>query len=604
VPARSGDRVVLQPSEGREGHRGQLLGVLEGARTTRVGIVRVRGGTAVATPYRDEVDWRVPVARHELGGARDGDVVVLVPVRGEVFEPGRSARARVVEVLGPPGAPEADFRAVAWHRRLPREFPDAVLRAAAALPDEPGPDEIARRVDLRKSVFITIDPESARDHDDALCVEEDAGGRVRLQVAIADVSHFVSEDSPIDAEALRRGVSVYFPDRAIPMLPERISSDLCSLRPEEDRLAQVVEIDLDRRGRVQRHRFFSAVIRSCARLSYEEADRGMRARSAQPAGAAVARQLRVLGRLARTLRRRRAPGSIDFELPAAEIMLDATGRPTAIAPAARTLAHRAVEECMLAANRAVAEALVADGGPALYRNHEPPAPEDAEALQDLLQGFGLLDARRPAGLASADLSRALSRVRGRPEETLVNRVALRSMRQARYEVESRGHYALAFPHYTHFTSPIRRYADLVVHRVLKGQLGEVVSRPLHSDRAHAVASRVSWRERVAMQAERDMDRLKKCEFMASRVGEEFPGTVSGVARHGLYVTLDDWFVEGLVHVSTLSGSYRLDEKAFALVPRGSGPRYRLGDRLKVRVDSVDRIAAHVDFSPVGDRGPR
>jgi ribonuclease R len=602
VPARPGDRVVLQPDADPSQRGGQVLGVLGGERRTRVGVARVRKGAAFATPYRDDDDWRVSLPRRSLGGARDGDVVVLEPARGASFAPGISAPGKVIEVLGPPGTPEADVRAVVWHRRLPVHFPDAVLRAAETVSAEPEPEEIARRIDLRERAFVTIDPETARDHDDAVCVAETPGGGAQLWVAIADVSHFVAEGSPLDAEALRRGVSVYFPDRAIPMLPERLSGDACSLVPDADRLAMVVELEVDAKGMVTRRSFYPAVIRSRARLSYPVAARAMESRGGASAGmpASIARDLRLLARIARRLLRRRSAHSIDFEIPSPEIQLDSQGRPTDIVRAPRTIAHRAIEECMLAANRAVAEVLEESGLASIYRIHEPPAPQDAEALQELLVRLGLLDQKRSDSLTSAVLARALERASGKPEEPLVNRVALRSMRQARYDAINRGHYALAFEHYTHFTSPIRRYADLVVHRVLKVLLAEpgVGEFGPSPDSMRAVAGRVSWRERVAVQAERDMASLAQCEFMSSRVGQEFDGVVTGVARHGLYITLDEHFVEGLVHVSTLPGHYVLDERNFALVASGSAPRYRLGDRMRVRLDAVDRIAAHVDFSIV------
>jgi ribonuclease R len=612
--AHPGDRVLLQPLGDPSRRRGEILQVVEGTRETWVGILRRRGGVGVLTPYRDDAPWRMRVTGRALGEARDGDVVVAVaagrnrPRRGA---PGRDpeTRARVVEVLGPPGTPEADFRAVVWRRRLPVEFPAEALEQADAMPKALDPEELARRVDLRGRPFLSIDPATARDYDDAICVAEDSAGAARLWVAIADVSHYVAEGSPIDVEALRRGNSVYFPERAIPMLPERLSGDLCSLHPAADRLAMVAELEIDRSGQVTRRGFYPAVVRSRARLDYDTAARAMDGSAAPGAREnEIESQLRLLARVSRRLAERRfAAGSIDFDLPSVEIVLGDDQRPVDIAEAPRTVAHRAVEEAMLAANRAVAEVLEASGAAALYRNHEPPAPGDAEALEDLLGALGLLARRRGGPISPREIARAVQKAAGRPEERLVNQVALRSMRQARYQADNRGHFALAFPHYTHFTSPIRRYADLVVHRALKalidGRGGAAGRDARRLERMQSVAGRVSWRERVAMEAEREMIDLKKCAFMAPRVGEEFDGTVTGVARQGLYVTLDDYFVDGLVHVSTLLGYFEFQERAFALVARGSGERFRLGDRLRVRVDSVDRVQAHIDFS-ISDRLPR
>ncbi len=594
--ARRGDRVLLVPSDPSRRH-GDVLGVVEGSRETWVGIYHARGRRAEVTPYRDEGDWRIPIDRRDRAGAADGDVVVVA--RG----PGRGGGGRVLEVLGPPGSPEADCRAVSWRHRLPAEFSDEVLAAADAIPEELDPREIARRVDLRDRPFVTIDPASARDHDDAVSVEATQNGGARLWVAIADVSHYVVAGSPIDLEALRRGNSVYFPDRVIPMLPERLSGDLCSLRPGRDRLALVVELQLDKAGAVTRRGFYPAVIRSRARLSYAEAAQAMDGKAAGgEASDAWVASLQLLGTISHRLTDRRiAAGSLDFDIPSAELVLGDDGRPVDIRKAERSLANRAIEESMLAANRAVAEALEAAGVSAIYRNHEPPGPDENETLGELFSAFGLLERgwRRGTALSPLAIAGALRRIEGQPAERLVHGTALRCMRRALYEAHSRGHFALAFPHYLHFTSPIRRYADLVVHRALGALLAGGVgdARP---ESLEGVAARISWCERVATEAEREVVDLAKCAFMAPRVGREFDGSISGVARHGLYVTLDEWFVDGLVHVSTLPGYFRFDEKRFTLVAKRSGVRFRLGDRLRIRVDAVDLIAAHINFSIVSE----
>jgi ribonuclease R len=599
--AADGDRVLVSPR--REAGAAAVVHVLGGARREWIGILARERTGGFVTPYRDDAHWGLRIAPADLGDARDGDVVVAVPARrrgaaGEGF-------GRVIEVLGPPGTPDADFRAVVWRRRLPVEFPPAVAAAVAALQAELDPADVARRVDLRDRPFVTIDPVTARDHDDAVCVEALADGASRLWVAIADVSHYVAEGSPLDAEALRRGTSVYFPDRAIPMLPERLSGDLCSLRPARDRYAMCVELQVAAGGEVTRQGFYPAVIRSRARLTYTEAAAVMQGSDPGRAlPAPVPEQLVLLDTLARRLTRHRfAAGSIDFDLPTAEIVLGDDGHPVDIVQEPRTPAHRAIEEAMLAANRAVAEALTRSRTPAIFRVHEPPAPSDVETLEALLESFGLLERRRgDRRLEPLDVARAIQRVAGRPEERLVNLVTLRCMRQARYAAEDTGHFALAFPSYTHFTSPIRRYADLVVHRALKDLLaGDDASRRralARGGEVGIVASRVSLRERSAEAAEREMIDLKKAAFMARRIGEEYDGTITGVARHGFYVTPDAFFVEGLVHVSTLPGWALLDERAHAVVLRGSRERFRLGDRVRIRVDAVDRVKAWINFSLV------
>ena len=607
--AEPGDRVLVRPIGDPGLRRGEIVHALGGGpRATWVGILTRERHGGVVTPYRDDAHWSVTIAAADLGGAKDGDVVEVAPARKARAAGARGAAGpaagRVIAALGRPGDPEADFRAVVWRRRLPVAFPAEVEAEAEASPAEASPEEISRRVDLRARPFVTIDPVTARDHDDAVCVEPLPGGVTRLWVAIADVAHYVAEGSALDLEALRRGNSVYFPDRAIPMLPHRLSGGICSLLPDVDRLAMAVELDVSAQGDVIRRSFYPTVIRSRARLVYDDAaqvmdgtgDGGIR-------DTTVRSQLEALAKLARTLTARRfAAGSIDFDLPTAEIVLGDSGHPVDIVQAPRTIAHRGVEECMLVANRAVAEALDEADVPALYRVHEPPDPEKLDTFADLLAAFGLLPEGSSRTLSARDIARAVQRVAGRPEERLVNLVALRSMRQARYDENDRGHFALAFDHYAHFTSPIRRYADLVVHRALKDLLAaDAASRGRNEarrGRVGGIASRVSWRERAAMEAEREMVDLKKCAFMASRVGEEHDGAITGVAKHGFYVTLGEFFVEGLVHVSRLKDYVVLDEKAHALVSRRTKERWRLGDRLRVLVEDVDPVKAWINFSVV------
>ena len=575
--------------------RREVLRLPEARRDVWLGILGLRGAAGVVTPYRDEAEWAIAIAPQDRGGAVEGDVVVVEPLRA-----GRSPRGRVVESLGPPGSPEADFRAVVWRRGLATEFSADALADAEALAEAPEPAEVARRVDLRELPFVTIDPATARDHDDAVCVEAaPGGGALRLRVAIADVSHYVRPDSPLDREALRRGNSVYFPDRAIPMLPERLASRVCSLRPGEDRLVLVAELDVDGEGQVGHRAFYPGVIRSRARLVYEDAARAMEGDAAARAVLApeVDAQLDALRRTTAALARRRfADGSLDFDLPTAEIVIGPGGIPEGVVQAPRTPAHRAIEEAMLAANRAVAELLFASGAPAPFRNHEPPTSEDAEAIEKLLAKLGLLDARRDAALTPRRLAQALARAEGRPEVALLHRTVLRRMRQARYGVRSRGHFALGFRHYLHFTSPIRRYADLVVHRALRAVIGEADAPPAGGRALEVVAGRVSFTERVAEAAEREMIEIKKCVLMAGRLGEVFDGSVTGVARHGLYVTLDGAFVEGLLHTSALGGGLRFDEESLVLAARGSGLRFRLGDRLRVRLVASDPVRGRIDLA--------
>jgi ribonuclease R len=586
--AQPGDRVLIAPLAGA---RAELLSVISAERDHWIGILRGHGKMLGIAPYRDEGDWWIRVARGDTRGAAVGDVVRAEPVEHGTKR--RSQRegppwARIVERLGRPGDPDADFAAVVWRYQLPLEFPPDAIAQAEAL-REPDARELAARTDLRDRAFVTIDPATARDHDDAVFVEAQRGG-FRLWVAIADVSRWVEPGSPIDREALRRGNSVYFPDRAIPMLPERLSGDVCSLRPDVDRLVLAVEMAFDERGEPGRVRFSDAVIRSRARLTYEQAAAAIEAGDDSLPEAPM---LRELGRLARILgERRRAAGSLDFELPSAAFSLDERGFPIDAAPAARNEAHRAIEEAMLAANRAVAEWLVAHEVDAVHRVHEPPAPPDLERLTTELTALGLVDGGATDALTPRELGRALERAVGSPAERWIHQLALRSMRRARYSARGVPHFALAFEHYLHFTSPIRRYADLAVHRALRAALAG--DRPaLTRARAEAIAVRASYRERVATLAEREMAQIKACVLLRSHVGERHEGTITGLARHGLYVTLDAWWVEGLVHVSRLSGYAELTENGRALV--AGHTRYELGDRVVVTIASADPVTARIDF---------
>ncbi|RIL07896.1 MAG: ribonuclease R [Proteobacteria bacterium] len=601
--ALEGERVLVEPLAGTGA--AEVARSIGGARREWVGILSRRGREGRLTPYRDDAKWELRIPRASWRGGRAGDVVVAVAAGGEPRERGARGRrpraaplAKVVEVLGPPGTPEADFRAIAWRHRLRRDFPPEVLAEADACDAALEAAETARRLDLRALPFVTIDPATARDHDDAVCVEPLGGGRTRLWVAIADVSHFVAEDGALDREARLRGNSVYFPDRAIPMLPERLSGELCSLRPDVDRLALAVELEIGARGAVRAARFSEAVIRSRARLVYDDAAIVMGG-GVHPhvAGGAVTEQLRGLAEVARRLgAARSAAGAIDFDLPSAEIVLGDEGHPTDIIEAPRTVAHRAIEEAMLAANRAVAEQLLAREVPALYRVHEPPTPTALAELRALLESFGLLELPRGAAVAAGDIAEAMQRARGRPEERLVHTTALRSMRPARYDARCLGHFALAFAAYLHFTSPIRRYADLVVHRALRDVLaGDLERARARAERMPAFAERTSSCERNAMEAEREAVDLAKCVFMKPRVGESYEATITRVARHGFYATPDDFFVEGLVPVRTLHGRFELDERGVALVARGTA-RFTLGDRVQVRVAQVDLVRGWIDFA--------
>jgi ribonuclease R len=644
-PVEVGARVAFVPLDPASDRRGEMLRIVDAPRASWVATLRRDRNALRLTPFGGVEAPELRLAEADAKGAEDGDRVVVVPTGRRSGRPvrGRGGRrgerdgvpVRVVEVLGPPFEPESDFRALVWKHRLE---PDTSRRArleAEALEAGIPPVQLARRVDLRHLPFVTIDPASARDHDDAVFAEpatasplapvgEDPasaqgrrssrspGFRWRLWVAIADVAHFVHRGGFIDAEARRRGNSVYFPDRAIPMLPERLSSDLCSLRPDEDRLAMVVELRVDGRGRVVDALFHEAVVRSQVRLSYEEAARlldgsasdGASSAGPRPADAETATgwrgSLRCLDAVTRALldERLRA-GSIDLDLPELDIETDETGHARDAHLRERSRAHRLVEDAMLAANRAVARALDRAEREAIHRVHPPPTPAKLATLGALVDRLGLGEDFDPEDRRS--LVDVLAKVKGTGLEERINGAGRRSMSQARDAAASAGHYALHFEHYVHFTSPIRRYADLEIHRALKAMLAgdrgasERGEGAPDAARAERLSIWLSGRERVAVDVERDAEALACCAILHGREGERFDASVTGVAEFGLFVRLDSPSASGLVPLRTLDGEWRFDPETEALVGERSGRRFETGESVRVELVEVDADRARLGF---------
>jgi ribonuclease R len=516
-------------------------------------------------PHPDDGSFRAPL--REAAGLSPGEIV---SVR---FEP--RGRVRAGRSLGRVGDPELDFAGLCDAHALPRSFPAACLREIESL--APGPEP---RLDLRDLPFVTIDPQRARDHDDAVFAERRGSG-FGLWVAIADVAEFVPAGSALDREARKRGNSVYLPDRVVPMLPERLSGDLCSLRPGEERLALAVELAIDADGALRRLRVAPCRIRSRAKLAYEEAAAVMEGGAGLDAE--LDASLHALAALARLLRERRvAGGSLDFELAEPEPTVDARGRVSAIGLAARTVAHRAIEEAMLAANRAIADLLVEARWPTLHRVHEPPDPAELAELEPVLASLGLWPGRMRRAPGPDDLAELVDAARERDDAGVVHGLLVRALRQARYAEDPLGHFALGFERYLHFTSPIRRYADLVVHRAVKAQLAG--ARPARAPLAD-LAEHLSRREREAAQAEYQALDWKRAALLLPRVGQRFEGRVSAIAPPGLFVTLEAVRGDGLVPAQTLPRRARLDLRRAELAL--GRERIRLGDRVGVRLAGVD-----------------
>jgi ribonuclease R len=578
---------------------GEVVRVLQRARTQLSGRLEVRQRFAFVIPDDERISRDIYLDADEARKAQPGDKVVveMLPWEDEHLNP----EGKIIEVLGPAGDVRVEVLSVARRFSLSAAFPADVEQEAAVIAETIPPAEVRQRLDLRKTACITIDPEDAKDFDDALSIEVLRGGGWRLGVHIADVSHYVREGTSLDAEALARGTSVYMVNETIPMLPARLSTNLCSLRPQEDRLAFSVLMDVDAEGKVEKYRFAKSIIRSCRRFTYEEAQavidagKGERHETLLP--------LQDLATI--LLRRRRKAGSIDFETPEAKFTFDAQGFPTAIVKKTRLDAHRLVEECMLLANRTVAEHVFrlgtqGDAYPFLYRVHDQPDPQRMAELADFVKPCGFsLDAKN--GVPPRELQKLLSKVKGTEFENLINQVALRAMAKAIYSDKNIGHYGLAFRTYTHFTSPIRRYPDLVVHRLLHeyGSVVKAAHREELRKQLPAIAEHSSERERNAMQAERTSVRVMQMEYMKRHVGDEFTGVIGGVTDFGLFVEIDDLLVQGLVRVRDLTDDYYLfDDKRYSLKGRSRGRTYRLGDTVRVQVAAVNAENHELDLTIV------
>jgi ribonuclease R len=587
-----GDRVVARlERHGPKGPEGRIIRVLERANERLVGRYEADGrfGGHVV-PFDPRVLHEVFVPAGDEGAASAGEMVTVDITRPPTAT--RNPVGRVVEVIGRITDPGVDLKVVVAKYALPDAFPPEVEEEARRVARPVGPEETAGRTDFRAWLTVTIDPETARDHDDAVGIERRKDGGYRLAVHIADVGHYVGEGGPLDQEAYLRGTSVYFPDKVLPMLPHALSSDVCSLVEGQDRLTQSAVIDLDARGRVQKTAFHDGVVRSAARLSYAEAqaivdgDPAVRGRHA-----ALVPSLAAMDELARLMRARRYErGSLDFDLPEPKLVLDETGEMTGIVRHERLDSMRLVEEFMLAANEAVAERLHRAGVGTLYRVHEQPDPERVEEFVELVSSLGYRLPARRDGVRPEDFQQVLRQVEGRPEEKLVSYLLLRTMKLARYHEENLGHFGLATGMYAHFTSPIRRYPDLVAHRALRAlrEGGDPGRESWLRERLPEMGLHLSERERRAADAERELVEWKKVRFMGGRLGEAFSGYVTGVQAFGLFVELEEIYVQGLVHVSSMRDDYyRFHEKEHLLRGENTNATYRLGDRVQVQVARVD-----------------
>ena len=600
--ALSGDVVRVElygrPMGGRS--EGRIVEVVERKRDLFVGTFHLRNGMGEVLADERAMRVSIHIAPDAQNAAKDGEKVVARVLRWG--SRGLAPEGKIVDVIGFPDARGTDFECVVWTFGLPRKFPKAAEAEASNLPADIPASEIARRLDLRDRVIFTIDPASAKDFDDAISIRELVGGGAEVCVHIADVSHYAREGSAIDREALRRGTSVYLMKHVVPMLPERLSNDLCSLRPGQDRLTMTVIMNVSNGGEVVDCRIVESVIRSRRRLTYREAQRLIE--SGEGEFGVVLRQMWDVAEV--LLKRRRANGSIDFEIPEPVFKLDENDMPIDVLRSERLKSHRLIEEFMLLANKTVARHIQVERAgerlPFLYRVHPQPDPGEVENLLSMLRLLGLSYAA-PRPVRSEDYRNILQMVAGVPEKDLIEKIALRTMTKARYDTEAIGHFGLAFPEYTHFTSPIRRYPDLMVHRLLKLYSGSIsmVQKVRLRRRLSKVAGESSARELVAVRAERELARIKEVKFLRDHVGETFDGLISGVTTFGFFVELTSFPVEGLVAMRSLKDDYYVYRReGHELIGRRTGRRFRLGDAVSVRVEAVNVAHREIDFILVSE----
>jgi len=593
-----GDLVRIEVVPARGGRTaGRILEVVERRRRLLVGTYHARGRQSFVVPADAELEAYVPVP--ETSVAEDGDVVKVA------LDPGAGKLSgAVVEKIGRPGEPRVEVLKVAYAKGFADVFPESVLAEAAAVPDHVLADDRGGRRDLTKLPLVTIDGEDARDFDDAVYVERlearaKGKGLYRLVVAIADVAHYVRPGTALDDEAGKRATSVYFPMQVLPMLPERLSNGICSLNPHVDRLCMVADLVVDSKGETKSAEVYEGVMRSAARCTYTEVARVLDGEKV-PDRERLRPEFELMAELQEKLtgmRRRR--GAIDFDLPEAKIVLGPEGEVAAIEKRPRNRAHRIVEEFMLAANEAVARWFGARDLATVYRVHGVPDEEKLAGFLELARTHGFEVPDLPADPRA--LNALLERFKGHAQQRALNQLLLRAMMQAVYATENIGHYGLAAEHYLHFTSPIRRYPDLLVHRLLKEEWTQRRGEPVRATtlpRLGELAVRSSERERAAMEAEREIASFYAALFMKDKVGETFDGVVSSVVDFGLFVELERWFVEGLVRVEDLGGSFDLDPVLHALVDPVTGRAFRVGDKVRVEVISSNPARRRIELGLV------
>ncbi|MFF2755584.1 ribonuclease R [Psychrobacillus sp. NPDC058041] len=602
----NGDKVLVRVSLESSGDRreGSIIKITQRGITSVVGTFQDNKGFGFVIPDDKKVPMDVFIAKGDTLGAIEGHKVVV-----EITDwpnERKSATGIVTQILGHKNDPGVDILSIIYKHGITIDFPEEVINQAESVPDEIDEKDLENRRDLREEVIVTIDGADAKDLDDAVTVTKFPDGTFKLGVHIADVSHYVTEGSPLDREAYDRGTSVYLTDRVIPMIPHRLSNGICSLNPQVDRLTLSCEMIIDGSGMVTSHEIFQSVIRTTERMTYTDVYKILEEKDA----ALIERyeplvpMFETMAELAAVLRQKRENrGAIDFDFPEAKILVDEDGWPTDVAIRERTVAERLIEEFMLAANETVAEHFKWMDVPFIYRIHEDPKPEKLQRFFAFLTNFGLVVKGTGNDIHPKALQEIIESIEGMPEEPVISTMLLRSLQQAKYYSECLGHFGLSTEFYTHFTSPIRRYPDLIVHRLIRTYLveGDVTQATLNHWGAimDDIAEHTSKRERRAVDAERDTDALKKAQYMADKIGEEFEGIVSSITNFGMFIELPNT-IEGLVHVTNMTDDYyRFDDRQMIMIGERSGKQFRIGDEVTIRVANVNAEESAVDFEIVG-----
>lgn len=593
------DRVVVRRLGRVKGEKaeGEVIRILQRHNNTVVGTFEKGEVHSFVVPDETRLNWDILVNPEDYSGAVDQEKVVVEIAR---WPQGRkNPEGRIIQRLGNKDTPGTDILSIIYQHGLPLEFPKVALDEATACPQFLTPGDLQDRQDFRHLDTVTIDGAGAKDLDDAINLSHTDSG-YNLGVHIADVSHYVRPGSALDSEAANRGTSAYLVDRVIPMLPEQLSNGICSLNPKQDRLTISLVMSIDERGEVTDYQFYKAVIRTKARMTYDEVCKilngqdsvlGEKYKELEP-------QIKLMEELAIILAKKREKrGAIDFDFPETEVELDSQGKPIAIIPRSRTIADQIIEEFMLVANETVALHFALLEQPLIYRIHERPAMDKIKELNEFLHNFGYHIKGNPKELHPKSLQKMLAKAKTERYYPLISTVTLRSLRQARYSDKNEGHFGLAAQYYTHFTAPIRRYPDLLVHRFISYWLGEPLSRAWRTQlkELKELAGHCSRRERRAAEAERETVDVKKVEYMESFLGESFNGIISGVTAFGLFVELEN-SVEGLIHISTIHDDYyHFNEKQYSLIGERRKKTYRLADPVAVKLVKVNKDARTLDF---------